>query len=449
MSAAPPVADSSKPAPVRPRRRWYQFTLRGLTIFMVVSSLLLGIFGWRLQRARKQAAAVATIRAQRGGVSYDYAMRKDDQGMYDQVSGPAASPVPEILRKLLGDDFFHDVYDVHHAANVSMNQQELDAAWNAIGTFTHLRRLQISGGKVSHGSGIKSLEKTRELQHLLIDYGKTEPNELKVIGELTQLQELKLWGVEVDDEVLESLVNLDKLRVLEVSARPVTLRGTRAVSRLKNLEELRIFFCRFGDDEVVPFAKLSKLKRLTLGECKVGDRGVESIAKLQNLEWLDLPGAPVGDAGMDSLAKLPKLSYVNILRTKISNAGLRKLSRAKSITHLSVDQTAIDDDGLAALEGFSQLTDFSINWNPITDRGLAQARFPPTLRWLGLMNSKVSDDGMKHLTHLSALQMLDVQFSDVTGVGAAEVTKKVPGCKVLFTAPKTPPPPRSMPASGK
>ena len=442
MSAAETTVAPSSPqaAPARFRPKWYQFSLKSLTIFMIVCSVLFGGFTWRLQRAKKQAKAVATIRAQGGAVSYDFALEKDEHGLFDVKKGVAASPIPSLLRKLLGEDFFHEVYGVHHAGNPPATQQELDTAWNAIGTFPHLKSLQIAGrgavkGGTSHSPGIQNLAKTPELQQLLIDYGKTEAQDLKVIGGLSHLQELKGWGVDFDDAALESMANLQQLRVLEIRAPKASKRGAVAISKLQNLEELQLHSCSFGDAEAIPLASLSKLKRLTLANSQIGDRGLESIAKLQALEWIDLPDAPVRDQGMDSLCQLPKLYYVNLIRTGITNVGLRKLGKAKSIRHLAVDQTQIDDDGLGALEDFRSLTDFDICWNPITDRGMAQARLPSSLKRLGMRETKITDRGLKSLEKLASLQVLDVQGSEVTSVGAAELMKSLPACRVMFAPP--------------
>ncbi|MBC7854219.1 MAG: hypothetical protein IAF94_12360 [Pirellulaceae bacterium] len=314
MTATSPLAaaSSAKPSPAKLRRRWLQFSLRSLTIFMVVCSLLLAALGWRLQRARKQAEAVATIRAHGGSVVYDYGMQRDANGMYEMTAAtPNAPPhMPTVLLNLLGQDFFCEVYAVYNAEPAPTTQRELEANWDAIGEFAHLKILSTSARGwrrrgTSLSPGIKNLAKTPEMQQLLIDQGKVDPLDLQVIGELRYLQELRLWGIEFDDAALESLVDLQELRVLEINASKVAMKGTVAISKLRNLEELQLQLCSIGDDEVALLGELSKLRRLTLAESQIGDRGLESIAKLQHLDWLDLPGATVGDHGMESLGQLP------------------------------------------------------------------------------------------------------------------------------------------------
>ena len=49
-----------EPAPKR-RRRWYQFSLRTLMLFMVVCAILSAWVGWKLEATRREQVAVARI----------------------------------------------------------------------------------------------------------------------------------------------------------------------------------------------------------------------------------------------------------------------------------------------------------------------------------------------------------------------------------------------------
>jgi hypothetical protein len=53
------------------KRRWYQFSLKTLLVFMVLCSLVLAAFSWRLQRAHRQARAVAALRSLGCEVGYE------------------------------------------------------------------------------------------------------------------------------------------------------------------------------------------------------------------------------------------------------------------------------------------------------------------------------------------------------------------------------------------
>ena len=57
------------PKPKR-RRRWYQFSLRTLMLFMLVCAVLFGWVGKRLEETRREQLVVARIESWGGGVAY-------------------------------------------------------------------------------------------------------------------------------------------------------------------------------------------------------------------------------------------------------------------------------------------------------------------------------------------------------------------------------------------
>jgi hypothetical protein len=99
------LAESPSTAP-KPRRRWWQFSLRTLMVAMLVLGVLFGLFAIRLERARRQAAAVATIRSVGGEVFYDYEKRLIAR------DHAVPSKVPKRLLDWVGPDFFHEVVEV-------------------------------------------------------------------------------------------------------------------------------------------------------------------------------------------------------------------------------------------------------------------------------------------------------------------------------------------------
>ena len=52
------------------------------------------------------------------------------------------------------------------------------------------------------------------------------------------------------------------------------------------------------------------------------------------------------------------------------------------------------------------------------------------LQTLGLMDTKVTDAGLVHLTGLTNLQTLNFSFTKITDAGVAELQKALPNCKI-------------------
>src|ERR1700674_3567123 len=115
MSEAPPPTAAPKP-----RRRWFQFSLRTLMLLMVVISVGLGFMGRKLQRVREQRQTVAAIQKLGGVVAYTYPASLFGGGSSDAPPGPAW------LTKMLGDDFWGIVDDISIPNDGGLTDDDLE-----------------------------------------------------------------------------------------------------------------------------------------------------------------------------------------------------------------------------------------------------------------------------------------------------------------------------------
>jgi len=188
-----PTADP--PAKAKPRLRWYQYSLRTLLFVVFLASLGMSWVGVRLERARKQRVAVEAFNKVGGYVRYDY----EEQAL------SADCPGPLWLRRVVGDDFFRTVRQLHlDVTDVT------DAALEQIKGLPELETLNLNSTKVSD-AGLEHLEGLTQLQALSLDDTQVTDAGLEHIKGLTQLQELSLNGTEVTDLGLKHLTTLTQL----------------------------------------------------------------------------------------------------------------------------------------------------------------------------------------------------------------------------------------------
>lgn len=93
-------------------RRQLQFSLR--TFFILLTAFAIWL-GWKIERAKKQQAAVAAIEANGGIVQYDWQPHVSQWGTppYMRLEPQDCEPrAPRWLRKITGDDFFQEVQSV-------------------------------------------------------------------------------------------------------------------------------------------------------------------------------------------------------------------------------------------------------------------------------------------------------------------------------------------------
>jgi hypothetical protein len=92
-------------APLKPPRRWFQYSLRSFLVLTTALAVWLGIV---VNRAREQREAVEAIEALGGRVQYDW-----EQDLNDPFGEPYGPGGPGWLLRLIGDEYFQTVVAVN------------------------------------------------------------------------------------------------------------------------------------------------------------------------------------------------------------------------------------------------------------------------------------------------------------------------------------------------
>lgn len=140
-----------------PRLRWYQFRLRTLLVLVLVCVTPCIWFASRMQKARKQKAAVAAIRNRGGEVFYDYQFEGSGLDLH------APLPGPEWLRDRLGIDFLADVYYVGMESSTIR-----DSDIEPVRDLPRLRWLRLTLSGITD-AGLQQLEGLTSLERLAIE----------------------------------------------------------------------------------------------------------------------------------------------------------------------------------------------------------------------------------------------------------------------------------------
>ena len=230
--------------PTKPKRGWYQFSLRTLLLLVVLASIGMSWFAVKRHRAEKQRAAVEAFGKLDGNVYVYYDFHYDADGRPVRAPEP---PGPAWLRSLLGVDFFSDV------------------VW-----------LQL----------VCSTACDADLEHL---------------AGLTKLKSLYLTDTQLTDVGLAHLAGLTKLEWLSLSGTQLTDAGLEHLARLTNLKWLDLSDTQVTDAGLEHLAGLTNLESLVVSDTQVTDAGLEHLAGLTNLKWLGLDGTQVTDEAVEKL----------------------------------------------------------------------------------------------------------------------------------------------------
>lgn len=323
-----------------PRRRWRQFSLRTLLLAMVVLSVCCGLFAWRLQRARRQAAAVHTIRKLGGVVTYDYQSEAESSG-----KTVAESPMPLWVVRWLGPDFFHDV------VNSTMNRQrpksddDVRSYWSAVSQLSRLELFQARGKWVNGRMATEAVGRHHRLRHVMLSDGNLRGSDLEPLARLTQLKVLWLPRNPIGDDGANHLRNFPQLEDLQLTMTEIGDDSMPAIVANSNLRRLAIDFTQVSDHGADYLSKLPDIKSLTLGWTKITDDGLPHLAKLRQLRFLTLGGTKISDRGLVHLAPLTKLEVLDIQQTQVTGTAFRDLQSLSQIETLPLLGCPVGDEG--------------------------------------------------------------------------------------------------------
>ena len=185
-------ATPSADVPRKPRRRWFQFSLRSFLVLVTILGIWLGFLA---RGAKRQAEAITAIKAHGGWCYYDFQVRDPFTESFDPY---AKSWVPEWLLNRLGEDLFHDVEAVSMVYNSDPGKRP----------------------DKSHGTAdaLRHLDALPDLRALYLPRTKATDEDMRHIGELRELEVLQLFdALRVTDAGASHFGHLTKFRLLKVS----------------------------------------------------------------------------------------------------------------------------------------------------------------------------------------------------------------------------------------
>ncbi|MDG3008087.1 leucine-rich repeat domain-containing protein [Paludisphaera mucosa] len=309
MDATPPP-DADTKAPHRRRRG---LSLRVLMVVILGLGLWLG---WRVNLARQQREAVATIKALGGEVAYDWEF--DAQGRRNGRSPDA----PGWLRRAIDDEFFQQVVRV---GLVKVGPDGMPA--------------KVDGAPVDLASALGKLPRLKELS--LMGTQATD-RVMAAIGDLGELESLSIetffnWDPVVTDAGVAKLVGLSKLKKLHILNAKLGDESLRHVSVLPRLEVVSLQGSRFTDRGLAHLSGMTQVKDLLvdMGAEKWGDAGLAHLRGLKGLETLGLQYTDVSDSGLMELVGLPDLTTVFVAGSRVTEEGKKRFrERMPKVTTL-------------------------------------------------------------------------------------------------------------------
>ncbi len=379
--------------PQKPKRRWFQYSLRSMFVLMTVLALWLGA---ETHRARRQQQAIAAIQAASGAGGY---VERCAWGR-------------KWLAPYIGEDYFRRAVWVDFAAP--------DPRWDVRDV----------------------LQDPLEGREHLVFAGSQRNSEFH-------------------EDVLRYLDSLD-IESVQLRRVPITPEGLRHLRTLKRLKTLRLYDLEITDEALHRLRDVEGLKSLSLCALEITDDALAFLRDLRALEEIDLDSTVVTDKAMEHLAGLSNLRVVRLRFSMVSDEGVMRLAALPRLERLSIDYTAVTSAGLRRFQKAAPRVEI-INWHdysngrvcygvPISDTCwiVCQAndkdlgylewenefvrkdpeRWGKEIARVFVMGEGVTDRGLEHLKGLTRLRRLVLINTQVTDEGIKKFQQALPNCQI-------------------
>ncbi|HLN27912.1 MAG TPA: tetratricopeptide repeat protein [Gemmataceae bacterium] len=148
--------------------------------------------------------------------------------------------------------------------------------------------------------------------------------QLKKIGSFTKLRKLQISETTVTSAGLQNLRHLTGLKWLMIHRVPLTDDDLKVIKDLKSLEQLNISSTGITDKALENIEGLHHIEGLYLLEPKITDAGLKYLTGLKKLYRFSLQGQ-ITDKGLEQLGGLKNLGQLALVETKVTVAGIKKL----------------------------------------------------------------------------------------------------------------------------
>ena len=438
-SAADPTSGTPSQT-AKPRRRWYQFTLRTAGVWIALLCLLLGSFAWWRDRAVRQRKVVEELRGLGARVDYRYF----SQSKWKYIA-TVDKPQNEFflcswLRHYFGTDFVYDVDSVRvrTSPGLSIIQPEsLRLALPLIQKCPRIRLLELEGSEVS-GADLRNLPCLESLEELTLSpasrsvgsHGVLTDGDLVFLERATHLRLLDLANQPVGDTGLKHLGNCPGLQVLRLRDTNIGDEGLKHLSELTELVRLDLSHTRISDAGLKYLCNLKQLEELTLRENAISGEGLAYVGPKPELNFLDAGNTEFTDDALRHLKQFPKLDAVDLTNTKITGSGIPHLSRLK-LRGVCLNGCAVSDAGIAGIEIPDSWRFFSVARTTVSDKGFCSLKLPPSMEMVLLADTGVTDASLYHLQFLPNLKCVSVSKTQITREGIQRFLALNPNCKVV------------------
>ncbi len=312
----------------------------------------------------------------------------------------------------LSDLVFRQLADLQYAVDVHLSQPGRLSAdhLKQLGQIHRLTGLSISvGGPGISAQDFAPLADHPEIQSLQIT-GTVDLSDqlLDYLRDADQLISINLQGSKITDEGLSTLPRLTTLNTLHVAS---TQSSGAALSRFVGSPLREVSFARLTDDGAALLTTFPTIQNLNLQGCPISSRGLDCVASLRLLENLSLAGCVnLVDTDFQALSRLTRLVNLNLSDGDAGDTAVASLRQCNSLRDLTLGSDSLTDEGMKSICEIVALQSLTLTEQAtkITDIGWADFWRLVNLQTLSIHAPLVSGQGFATLVELPKLRQLNL-----------------------------------------
>ena len=380
----------------RPKRRWFQFSLRTLLLMMLVAMPTFSGLAWQLKRRSESKQAWQRI-------ADEEELEISFSGVHQRNCwGPKKS-----LREQWLEEWLWVTFPVPTGASLSFSE-EPQAAIQILATYPDLKELDFSHLENLTDEAIYSIPKLPSLTQL-------------------KIENCPLTGVSLG----HLATACPKLETLILNEVPLTPEGLQEIGTIHSLKSLTLDESGVTSDGLGYLNDLTQLQEISFYGAFINDLGLEHLSKHPHLENLSLQRTAITDAGMTHVSVLQELKSVNLEDTLITDQGLQQLQSQKLET-LRLNYTSITDAGVSQLTRFNHLRFLRLSRTKITDACVPELAKLPQLEVLAIDKTAITDEALSSLSHHRSLKALILPQKLKGTPGVNSLQQNNPGLDISF-----------------
>ena len=293
-----------------------------------------------------------------------------------------------------------------------------------INPLLSLRELEYFDADSNKISDISVLEYLTKLDEVWLNHNPL--GSIKPLGALTELTRLGLEETGLDDDSLDCLMKLNKLKELNIKGNE-DLSAAKFEALQKALPD-----CAISHDEFRSGIRLGSqefeddTEEIIVRSQKIDD--ISALKYCKKLRVLDLSGNKIKD--LSALRSLTTLEELNLSDNSITD--LSPLSGCTRLRKLVLSGNQIQN--LAPLAACTEITELYLDGNRISDLSALSAL--TKLKTLQLEDNSISD--LSALYGLSQLELLAIRGNGLTADDILALQTSLPRCVVLHDVELTP-----------